>query len=145
MSFRNEHRLLNRLIELCRDEALTLREVASHVKDVEARKVLEELAAERVAFAADLLPHAQRLGGVGASGGTTRGALHRRWLALKSRVPGVGDRAMIADAEHAEEYALAAYSRALDDLLQPTSRDVVERQRDGLAVAHDRVRALIVH
>ena len=146
MSYRNEHRLLNELIELCRDEELTLREVASHVKDPAARAVLEELAESRAAFAAALQPHAQRMGGdAAAAGGTTRGALRRRWLAIKSHVPGVTDRAMIAGAEHAESSALAAYSRTLEDLLQPDARDVVERQCSELRAARDRVRALIMH
>ena len=96
-------------------------------------------------FAANLLPHAQRLGGDSAAGGTTRGALRRRWLALKSHVPGVTDRAMLTDAEQAESSALAAYARVLEDLLQPSAREVVERQCVELRTAHDRVRALIAH
>lgn len=145
MSYRNEHRLLNQLIELCRDEELTLREVASHLKDPAAKALLQELAEARAAFAANLLPHAQRLGGDGPAGGTTRGALRRRWLALKSHVPGVTDRTMLADAEQAESVALTAYARVLEDLLQPSAREVVERQCDELRTAQDRVRALIVH
>jgi uncharacterized protein (TIGR02284 family) len=145
MSYRNEHRLLNELIELCRDEELMLRAAASHVKDADARALLEELAESRAAFAADLLPHAQRLGGDAPAGGTARGALRRRWLAIKSHVPGVTDRTMMADAEHAESAALAAYARVLEDLLQPSAREVVERQWDELRTVHDRMRALIVH
>src|SRR5262245_42966811 len=109
MSYRNEHRLLNHLIELCRDEALTLTLVASCVKDAAARSVLEELAVARVRFATDLLPHAQRLGGDGAGVQTTRGVWQRRWLAFKRRLTGGSDRSMLAAAEHAETQTLAAY------------------------------------
>ena len=145
MSYRNEHRLLNHLIELCRDEALTLTLVASCVKDATARSVLEELALARVRFATDLLPHAQRLGGNGAAASTRRGVWQRRWLAFKRRVTGGTDRSLLEAAEHAEDKTLAAYSKTLNDLLQPLARDTVERQQDELRVDRARVHDLIVH
>jgi uncharacterized protein (TIGR02284 family) len=145
MSYRNEHRLLNHLIELCRDEALTLHLVASCVRNEAARTVLEEMAVARAKFAADLLPHAQRMGGDGAGVQTRRGAWHRRWLAFKRRVTGGSDRSMLTAAEHAEGHTLAVYSRTLNDLLQPLARDVVERQQDELRADKERVHKLIVH
>ncbi len=145
MAHRNERALLNHLIELCLDEQRTLLYAAARVKDPAVKSLLDDLAAARARFATDLLPHAQRLGGAGAASGTTLGALHRSWMTIKDRFVGHSDQTMIAEAEHAEGRSLATYSGALDDLLPPTVRDLVERQQAEIRLAHDRVQALLVH
>ena len=145
MADHNERWVLNHLIEMCRDEELALRYAADHVKDPSVKTLLVELASQRARFAADLLPYAQRLGGAEAADGTTRGVLHRGWMALKAALSGSNDRAMITEAEHSEDLALAAYEDALHDMLPPTARDVVERQRAEIRLAHDRVHSLLTH
>ena len=105
---RNMH---SHLIEMCREEELTLQYAANHVKDPSVKTLVAELAS-------DLLPHA---------------------------LVGSSDRAMIREAEHGEALALATYESALDDMLPPTARDVVERQRAEVRLAHDRVRAFLSH
>jgi uncharacterized protein (TIGR02284 family) len=145
MADHNERWVLNHLIEMCRDEELALRYAADHVKDPSVKTLFVELASQRAQFAADLLPHAQRLGGAEATDGTTRGALHRGWIALKAALAGNSDRAMLTEAEHSEDLALATYENALNDMLPPTARDVVERQWVEIRMAHDRVRAFLSH
>jgi|GraSoiStandDraft_12_1057312.scaffolds.fasta_scaffold45043_2 uncharacterized protein (TIGR02284 family) len=145
MADRNERWVLNHLIEMCRDEELTLRYAGDHVKDPSVKALFVELASRRAQFAADLVPHAQRLGGAEAADRTTRGALHRRWMAIKGALIGYSDRAMIAEAEQDEDLVLAIYENALDDMLPPTVRELVERQRAEIRLAHDRVQALLSH
>ena len=145
MADHNERWALNHLIELCRDEELTLQYAADHVKDPSVKTLFVELASQRAQFAADLLPYAQRLGGANAADGTTSGALHRGWMTLKDALIGSSDRAMLREAEHGEALTLATYENALDDMLPPTARDVVERQRAEIRLAHDRVQAFLSH
>jgi uncharacterized protein (TIGR02284 family) len=115
------------------------------VKDPSVKSLFVELASQRARFAADLLPYAQRLGGANPADGTTRGALRRGWMALKAALSRSSDTAMITEAEHSEDLALAAYENALADMLPPTARDVVERQRAEIRRAHDRVQSLLSH
>jgi uncharacterized protein (TIGR02284 family) len=145
MADHDERWVLNHLIEICRDEELALRYAADHVKDPSVKALFVELASQRVQFAADLSPHAARLGGGQATDGTTRGALHRGWMAMKAALIGVGDKEMIAEAEHVEDLALATYVTALDDMLPPTARDLIERQCAEIRLAHDRVRSFLSH
>jgi uncharacterized protein (TIGR02284 family) len=145
MNDHDERWVLNRLIEMCRDEELSLRYAADHVRDQTVRTLLVELASQRARFAADLLPHAQRLGGAGTADGTTRGALHRRWMTLKTALGRSSDRAMITEAEHSEAVALGAYENALADMLPPTTRDLVERQCAEIRMAHHRVQGFLSH
>ena len=145
MADHNERWVLNQLIEMCRDEELALRYAADHVQDPSVKTLFVELASRRAQFAVDLLPYAQRLGGAATADGTTRGALHRGWMALKDALIGHSDRRVITDAEHIEDLARATYEHALDEMLPPTARDVVERQSAEIHLAHERVRALLSH
>jgi uncharacterized protein (TIGR02284 family) len=145
MTDHNERWVLNHLIEMCRDEELALRFAAEHITDHEVRTLFGELASRRAQFAADLTPHAQRLGGAEASDGTTRGTLHRRWVAVKDALLGHSERAFIEDAAHMERDAVTTFEHALDDMLPPTTRDLVEKQCAELRKSHDRVRSLLVH
>jgi uncharacterized protein (TIGR02284 family) len=145
MANHDERWVLNHLIEICRDEELALRYAADHVKDPSVKTLLVELASQRAQFAADLSPHAARFGGGQATDGTTRGALHRGWMAMKAALIGSGDKEMIAEAEHGEDLALATYETALDDMLPPTARDLVERQCAEIRLAQNRVRSFLSH
>ena len=145
MADHNERWVLNQLIEMCRDEELALRYAADHVQDPSIKTLFVELASRRAQFAVDLLPYAQRLGGAETADGTTRGALHRRWMAIKDALAGHDDRREISEAEHGEDLTLTTFEKALDDILPPTARDVVERQSAEIRLAHERVRALLRH
>ena len=92
MADHNERWVMNHLIEMCRDEELVLRYAADQVKAPSVKTLLGELASPRAQFAADLLPYAQRLGGQHVGRGTTRGALHRAWMAMTNALIGYGDR-----------------------------------------------------
>lgn len=145
MSDRNEHWVLNRLIEMCRDEEQTLRYLADRIKGPVARTLLADLAERRARFAADLVPHAQRLGGFRAQDGTSRGVWHRRWMAVRDAIVRLDDRARIEEAEQEERRVLDMYGGALDSLLPPETRDLVEHQLEETRRAHDQVQALLTH
>ncbi|HEY6509536.1 MAG TPA: PA2169 family four-helix-bundle protein [Vicinamibacterales bacterium] len=145
MADHNERWVLNHLIEMCRDEERTLRFAAEHVTSQAVRALFGELASRRAEFAAQLVPHAERLGGADASEGTARGALHRRWVALKDTLLGHNEMTLIQDAESIERDTLLSFENALRDLLPPTSRDLIEQQCDELRKSHERVRSLLMH
>lgn len=145
MADRTERWRLNHLIEMCRDEELTLRLAADHVLDPAVKKLFVDLASQRARFAEALLPHAQRLGGAEATDHTTRGALHRTWMTLRGTLMGYSDRQMIVGAAHDDQRALAAYEEALDAMLPPTARDLVEGQCDEVRRAHARLEACLPH
>lgn len=138
MAEHTERSLLNGLIELCRDEELTLRYVADHVKAPEAKAFILDLAARRSQFAADLAPHAQRLGGFDAADGTTRGTLHRRWMAIRHALTGFNDSAMGKEVIERED-------EAISEMLPPTSRDLIEAQRAEIRLAHERAVGTLMH
>jgi len=145
MGERTERSVLNHLIDRCRDGERGFRYAANHVSNTSVKAFFTEIASQRERFAADLLPHAQRLGGATESDGTTAGALHRGWMTVKDALTGHDDEAIIREAERGENAALVVYKDALEGMLPPTARDLVEQQYAEIRQAHDRIRTLLSH
>lgn len=144
MAEHTERWTLNRLIATCRDGERGFRYAANHVRDSTVKALFLEIASQREQFAADILAHAQRLGGATEPDGSLAGALHRGWMTLKDAVGGHDDAAIIREAERGERSALAAYEDALDGMLPPATREVIERQCAEVRQSHNRVHALLV-
>jgi uncharacterized protein (TIGR02284 family) len=132
---KTERSVLRHLIETCRDAERGFRTAADEVKEPELKRLFLRLAEQRRRFAGTLLPFAQQLGGPPAGDGTTAGALHRAWMRLKATVAGNPDRAVLEEAARGERVALAAYDEAVNDLVPPAVRDVIEAQDFSVRVA----------
>ena len=145
MSEHNERWVLNRLIEMCRDEEESLRYLASGVRDPVRKLQLFSLADRRAQFAADLVPHAQRLGGWAPHDGTARAAWSRRWRTIRDAFRRQDDRARMTKAQHEEERILAMYGGALDRILPPGTRDLVERQEADVRRSHGQMKEYLTH
>ena len=59
-------------------------------------------------------------------------------MALRVTVLGYSDRGVMTEAERAEAYTFATYEDALQRLIPPSARDLVEHQRAQIVVAHHR-------
>ena len=145
MGDHSERWVLNRLIEMCRDEEQSLRHLAERIKDLDTRRMLFSLADRRAQFAADLVPHAQRLGGFEAHDGTSRGAWVRRWRALRDTLLRHSDDAMVAEARQEEKRVLVMYGGALDAILPPGTRDLVEHQAAEIRRDRGEMRTRLTH
>src|SRR4051812_33752945 len=71
MTDRTERAVLNHVIETCKDAERGFRHIAEHATDPALKSLFLDIASERARFAADLLPHAHRLGGAHSHDGTT--------------------------------------------------------------------------
>lgn len=140
----NERWVLNRIIAICRDGERGFRYAANHVRDSTIKAAFLEIASQREQFASSILPHAQRLGGATEPDGSFAGALHRGWMTIKDAVGGHDDAAIVREAERGERIALGAYEDALDGLLPPSVRDLIESQCDEVRHSHNRVHAFLV-
>jgi uncharacterized protein (TIGR02284 family) len=136
MSERTELGVLNHLLEICRDGEHGFTSAAEHVKDPAVKRVFTVLATQRAQFAEQLAPHVHRLGGQATSDGSTGGALHRGWMNVKGAVSRHHDEAVLGEAERGERVAMHAYQEALDGMLPPTVRDLVEQQLAAVRDAH---------
>jgi uncharacterized protein (TIGR02284 family) len=144
MAEHTERWTLNRLIATCQDGERGFRYAANHVRNPAVKALFLEIANQRERFVADILPHAQRLGGANEPDGSLVGALHRGWMTLKDAVGGHDDAVIIREAERGERSALAAYEDALDGMLPPETRGLIEGQCAEVRHAHNRVHALLM-
>jgi uncharacterized protein (TIGR02284 family) len=144
MTEHDERWVLNRLIAICRDAERGFRYASNHVRNPAVKSFFLEIANQRERFVSDILPHAQRLGGATESDGSFAGALHRGWMAIKDAVGGHDDAVIIREAERGERIALGEYEEALDGMLPPTARELIERQCAEVRHSHNQVHALLV-
>ena len=141
MTDHSERAVLNRLMESCKDAERGFRAAAEQVTNVSLKSLLLDMAAQRARFAADLLPHAQRLGGASEHDGTTAGAIHRSWINVRHAIARHDDVPVVKEAERGEHFALGAYKDAVEGLLPPAVRDLVESQYVELQEAAKRLQA----
>ena len=144
MTDRSERAVLNHLIETCKDAERGFRHVAEHAMDPAVKSLFLDIASQRERFAAALLPYAQRLGGANAHDGTAAGTLHRTWIDLRSAIFRNDPVAIIHEAERGETFSRGVYEDALDGLLPPTARELVEGQYAELRRTAERLRELEV-
>jgi uncharacterized protein (TIGR02284 family) len=142
MTDRSERAVLNHLIETCKDAERGFRHVAEHATDPAVRTLFLDIASQRAKFAADLLPFAQRLGGANAHDGTAVGALHRTWIDLRSAISRGDSIAALHEAERGEHFSRGVYENALQSMLPPTARELVERQYGELRKTAERLHEL---
>jgi uncharacterized protein (TIGR02284 family) len=144
MTDRSERAVLNHLIETCKDAERGFRHVAEHATDPAVKSLFLDIASQRARFAADLLPYAQRLGGAAAHEGTAAGALHRTWIDLRSAIFRNDSRAIVHEAERGETFSRGVFENALEGILPPTAREVVETQYAELRKTAERLHELEV-
>lgn len=133
---------LNSLIETCKDAERGLLHAAELVRDPALRTFFTDTAKQRALFAAQLLPHAQRLGGAETGDGTAAATLHRKWMDVRSALSGHDDRAVVSEAERGDNITLLAFKSAVEGALPVTVRDLVEQCYADVRESHVRLSEL---
>jgi len=133
---------LNHLIETCLDGEFGFRGCAEQAWSMELQIVFLERATDCSKAAAELRAQVLQLGGEPTKSGTTAGALHRGWIAVRSTLTGYDDPTMLNECESGEDHALGAYGKALRKALPLDVRTVVQRQMDGAQRNHDRIKPM---
>jgi uncharacterized protein (TIGR02284 family) len=133
---------LNGLIKISKDGEIGFRTAAEELKRSDLKIIFGEAANRCAESAAELQRKVRALGGEPDDSGSAIGALHRRWLDLKSAFTGKDDLAILEETERAEDAAKAAYVAALKAALPSDTRSMIDRQYQGVKQNHNRVREL---
>jgi uncharacterized protein (TIGR02284 family) len=133
---------LNDLINTSKDGEAGFYAAAKEIRDPQYKSFLESRAQTCADGARELQELVRSYGGDPETGTSISGALHRRWLDIKAAVTGHDDHAILAECERGEDVAVKSYRNALDKVLPPEVRSVVERQYQGVLRNHDQVKAL---
>lgn len=134
---------LEDLVEACRDGEYGFNDCGHQATRADLKTLFANRASECAAAARELEQCVVDLGGsVDDKGGTTSGALHRGWVAVKAALTTFDDAAVLSECERGEDRAVAAYRKALKETLPAAIRTVVQRQADGAQRNHDQIRGL---
>jgi uncharacterized protein (TIGR02284 family) len=128
--------ILNSLIETCKDGERGLLHAAELVTSPTLKTFFIDTADRRGKFAAELLPHAQRLGGAETADGTVAATFHRTWMDLRSALSGDDEHAVVSEARRGDSITVLAFKSAVEGPLPATVRDLVERGYDDVRAWH---------
>lgn len=133
---------LNDLIETCLDGKKGFQECADDLKNPQLKSTMAKRAQDCASAATELQQLVVRLGGDPEHKASVAGALHRKWVDIKSAITGHSDEAILNECERGEDVALKSYKSALEKDLPVEVRAVVERQLVGVQQNHDQIKAL---
>ena len=133
---------LNNLIETSKDGEYGLKACAEQAQSPQLKSLLSTRAEGCRRAAEELQSVVLDLGGKPDTDGSVAGAMHRGWVAVRSKLSTLTDRAVLDECERGEDVALKAYREALAGELPPDIRALVERQAEGAKRNHDEIKAL---
>ena len=131
---------LNTLVETSRDGEKGFTTCAEEVKDAALRAYFTICATrcrESVHTLSELVKHH---GGTPEESGSLLAPIDRAWLNLRAAISSDSDLAVLEECERAEDFALRAFRRALEQDLPLEVGSVVRIQLNGVQENHDRVR-----
>lgn len=134
--------VLNDLIETSKDGEEGFKACAEDVQRPDLKTLFTDRARQCASAAVELQQIVRRLGGDPEEHASFSGAMHRRWVDLKSMVTGKDELAILSECERGEDVAKEHYQDALKKTLPPDIRAVVERQYQGVLHNHDQVKML---
>ena len=133
---------LNDLITTSRDGEYGFKALAEYAKTDELRGLFSRRAGSCAAAAEQLQMQVTHLGGEPDTGGSATGAIHRGWVAVRAKLTGYTDLAMLEECERGEDAALETYREALKTLMPADIQALVEDQYQGAKRNHDEIRRL---
>lgn len=134
--------ILNDLIETSKDGEEGFRSSAENVDDAQLKAFFLRRSQEVGASVRELQELVRSLGGEPATSTSIGGALHRRWIDIKTALTSNDTVAVLNETERGEDVALNAYRSAAEKDLPTHVRFVVVRQLEGAKRNHDEVKRL---
>ena len=133
---------LNNLIETSRDGDKGFTTCAEDAKDASLRAYFTICATRCRNSVQTLEELVKSHGGKPELSGSMLAPVNRAWLNLRAAISSNSDLAVLEECERAEDVALRAYRRALEQELPLDARALVQLQLNGTQENHDRVRTL---
>jgi len=135
--------VLNSLIETTLDSANGYREAAENVENPELRSMFEQRASRRAEISSQLQGEVRSFGGEPKTDQSTLGAMHNKFVELKSSLSGGSDKAVVDEVERGEDVIKAKFEKATeDDDLPSSARELVQRAYGMIQADHDDISRL---
>jgi uncharacterized protein (TIGR02284 family) len=142
MDENNAIRVIENLIETCKDGQKGYQDAATHVKRSDLKTYFNEQSLERARFAGELEAELIRLGKPDKKvTGSVSGTLRRAWIDTKVSLGG-GDKTILESLEAGEDDAKESYQKALSGPLPGDVMEIIRRQAASVQRTHDKVKSL---
>jgi uncharacterized protein (TIGR02284 family) len=132
---------LNDLIQTCKDGEEGFRTCAEDIKDIELKSYFNNRAERCTRAAEELQDLVVAYGGDPKTSSHISGALHRRWVDIRSAITGKSEQDVLEECERGEDVAKHHYEAALAKPLPQDVRQIVEDQYRGVQLNHDQVKS----
>lgn len=137
-----DYTALKDVVGICRAAEQGFRGAANSIKAPALRAMFEQYSQQRGDFANELL-HAGRDLGIDVENPVgISGVLHAGWMELKGAFTGHSERQILEECERGEELSLKTYRQALNMNIDPTVRNILQRQAAEVETAAVRIRSL---
>lgn len=134
---------LNELIETLKDGQKGYAEAMTDVEDADLKQTFKKYAAQRAEYITELEDQMMKLNLKPEEESSITGTVHRAFINLKGLITGKDRHSILAECERGEDYAKAAYEKALKIQDAPAAlKTLIEKQAAGIKRGHDEMRAL---
>ncbi|MBT2559390.1 PA2169 family four-helix-bundle protein [Hymenobacter sp. ISL-91] len=134
---------LNELIETLKDGQKGYAEAMTDVEGADLKDLFKKYAAQRSSYITELEDQMFKLDLKPDEESSITSAVHRAFINLKGMITGKDRHAILAECERGEDYAKAAYEKAMKmQDIPATLKTVIDKQAAGIKQAHDEIRNL---
>ncbi len=136
---------LNDLVEINNDRIQGYERAISETDDEDLTYLFTNMAAHSRTYKSDLSREIISLGGEPTEGTKNSGKLFRAWMDIKAALTGKNRKEILGSCEFGEDAALDTYKTIIaneDKILNDDLLKLINSQKQGIQLDHDRVKAL---
>ena len=134
--------VVSHLIERCKDGQKGYKHAADDLEDQDLKNLFRQYAVQRDTMITELQDALHSMGQTQDESGSLEGKVHRTWMDLSSAILSKDRKQVLNECERGEDYAVAAYDKALKAELPPQLKTIVQKQYQQVKEAHDTIRDL---
>ena len=134
--------VVHHLIERCKDGSKGFFTASEDVDDPQLKDMFKKFSVQRDSMITELQNELHKMGTMDAESGSIEGKIHRAWIDLSSALASKDKKRILEECERGEDYAVAAYKKAMEAELPANLHQIVEQQFQQVKQAHDQVRDL---
>ena len=134
--------VVHHLIERCKDGQKGYKHASEDIEDPQLKDLFRKYAVQRDSMITELQNELHKMGKTDDESSSIEGTIHRTWMDLSSALLAKDRQQVLNECERGEDYAVAAYDKALKEDLPGNLKNIVEKQYNQVKQAHDRIRDL---
>jgi uncharacterized protein (TIGR02284 family) len=134
--------VVHHLIERCKDGQKGYKHASEDIEDQDLKSLFRDFSVQRDTMITELQNELHKIGKTDSESSSIEGTIHRTWMDLSSALLSKDRQQVLNECERGEDYAVAAYEKALKAELPGTLKTIVQKQYQQVKEAHDTIRDL---